>query len=169
MSELDKPVWMHLDYRDDFEETYQVYMTAVDQELYDPRPTAAYDVNIELGERRPETFMRHPASIFMRKEAIQRLFDDMWRLGFRPRGDATPGQLAAQQEHLHTLKDVATRLFNLLEERIRPIYHIENNAPLSGATEPDPQYVDYLRREVERLTNIARQGGTPNVRNERHP
>lgn len=170
MPELDKPVWIRLDYRDDFEETFQVRITAVEQHMYDPRPTATYDVKLELGEQRTNMFVRHEAVAFIRKQALQALMDDMWRLGIRPQGEGTLGQLSAQQDHITSLKDVINGLLHILEDRMHPIYHINNNeAPPRGAVIADT-YAENLRRQLAEMTDNANQrGGIPNVRNQGHP
>lgn len=51
-------------------------------------------------------------------EAAQDLFDELYRLGFRPKEEGTAGALAATVAHLNDQRDLSTRLLGMLERKI---------------------------------------------------
>lgn len=51
-------------------------------------------------------------------DSAQALFDELYRLGFRPKEEGTAGQVSAMSAHLRDQRELSTRLLGMLERKI---------------------------------------------------
>lgn len=106
---------MHLAYGDDFLETIGVYMIVrdIDHEL----ARSSTEVVSEFVTRPLDNYMWSPPAALISRETGQRLMDELWQMGYRPKGEHSPGQLAAVQNHLSWATKIAElALFKLLDK-----------------------------------------------------
>lgn len=52
------------------------------------------------------------------RDTAQQLFDELWRLGFRPAKEGSEGQLGAVERHLDDQRALSSKLLSLLERTI---------------------------------------------------
>lgn len=57
-------------------------------------------------------------SIEISNETAQSLFDELYRIGYRPKEEGTAGQLAATVAHLNDQRALSSKLLALLERKI---------------------------------------------------
>lgn len=109
-----KGIWINLE-PDDFEEDFGLRMA-----LFEPDggPGRSYALKVEVGEEKPiHTYVRNEAVGVMPRTAVQHLMNQLWAMGFRPKGEGSAGQIAAMTEHLKDLKEIATKLVDFVVKK----------------------------------------------------
>jgi len=79
----------------------------------------------KIGIAQPIVFVDHEMNstitdpaIEISNEAAQSLFDELYRMGYRPKGEPQAGELAATQTHLSDQRALSKRILDMLERKI---------------------------------------------------
>lgn len=95
---MDDPIEIHVDWGNDFREHLRVTMIARDGDGR-AHQVMLTEIPETLGEVVPYFQTAH-----MMRNGGQWLMNRLWEMGFRPTGDATPGQLKAMEAHMRDLR-----------------------------------------------------------------
>ena len=89
----------------------------IDLRLFDPEARKFVKfASVELVAVEPGDAVEIPPALQIKKSDAQMLIDTLWDCGLRPtEGSGSAGALLATQEHLQSMKEMATRLLAVVE------------------------------------------------------
>lgn len=105
---MDNPIEIHLDWGEDFHEHLRVAMITRDGDGR-AHQVMLTEIPETLGEVVP-----YFQTGYMTRRSGQWLMNRLWELGFRPTGDATPGQLKAMQAHMDDLQTANREMLEVI-------------------------------------------------------